>query len=153
MGGSFKKLFANIRETRAYKREKAKVAFTIELNALMEKRNIKRSELARLLDVTPAYITKILRGDSNFTIEKMVDLADVLDSEVVIHLDPKEENTVDWYRVVKPVTRVVKEKRTSRVKRIATASKRRARKMPAVGFEYYHNGQDGDNGDGYATAA
>ena len=47
MGGSFKKLFAKIEKTLSYKKEKAKLDFTIELQELMKINNVTRADLAR----------------------------------------------------------------------------------------------------------
>lgn len=49
--------------------------FTEEISRLMESGNVTRSELARRLGTSPAYITKILRGNANFTLATMVRLA------------------------------------------------------------------------------
>jgi transcriptional regulator with XRE-family HTH domain len=100
MSGSFKKLFAQIEQTISYKKEKARIDFTIELQALMEKNHISRADFARELNKSNAYVTQILRGERNFTIDSMVELAEALDSNLAIHFSPKTENTVDWYRVV-----------------------------------------------------
>jgi transcriptional regulator with XRE-family HTH domain len=101
MSGSFKKLFAQIKQTSSYKKEKAKIDFTIELQALMKKNLITRADLARELNKSNAYVTQILRGERNFTIDTMVELAEALDSQLAIHFSPKGENTVDWFRIIK----------------------------------------------------
>lgn len=100
MGGSFNKLFAKIEQALSYKKEKAKIDFTIELQSLMEKSRVTRADLARELNKSNAYVTQILRGERNFTIETMVELAEALESNLAIHFSPKGQNTVDWYRVV-----------------------------------------------------
>ena len=41
----------------------------------MQENKISRVELAKRLGSSPAYITKVLRGDINFTVETMVRLA------------------------------------------------------------------------------
>lgn len=100
MSGSFKKLFAQIEQTLSFQKEKTRIDFTIELQGLMEKTSITRADLARKLNKSNAYITQILRGERNFTIDTMVELADALDSKLTIHFSSKGEKTVDWYRVV-----------------------------------------------------
>ena len=47
MSGSFKKLFARVKETRIYKKEKAKIDFTIELDAMMKKTGHEKSGLGK----------------------------------------------------------------------------------------------------------
>lgn len=56
----------------------------------MEEKNINRSELASLLQVSPAFVTKILNGTSNFTLKTMMLLADALECQLSIDLKPKE---------------------------------------------------------------
>ena len=41
---------------------------------MMEANGVSRGELARRLEVSPAYITKVLRGNVNFTLDSMVRL-------------------------------------------------------------------------------
>ena len=45
----------------------------------MEKQGVSRSELARRMDVSPAYITKILRGHTNLGLETLAKLAFALE--------------------------------------------------------------------------
>jgi transcriptional regulator with XRE-family HTH domain len=151
MGGSFKELFAKIEKTLSFKKEKAKIDFTIELQSLMKKNQVTRADLARELNKSNAYVTQILRGERNFTIETMVELADALDSDLAIHFSPKGENTVDWYRVIQSAPG---RKRTS-----ARASSRKidgltVEDCPAsnaqnnIFFDFF----DGREADGYAIA-
>ncbi len=64
--------------------------FTEEIFRLMEREEVSRSELARRLGTSPAYITKILRGNANFTLMTMVRLAKALGAELRIQLTPSE---------------------------------------------------------------
>lgn len=50
----------------------AKFEFVVALNKVMIEKNITRSDLARLIGKSPAYITKVMSGDTNLTIESMV---------------------------------------------------------------------------------
>lgn len=50
----------------------AKLEFSIFLNKTMKEKGISKSELARIIGKTPAYITKVMSGDANLTIESMV---------------------------------------------------------------------------------
>ncbi len=62
--------------------------FTEEIFRLMEQGEISRSELARRLGTSPAYVTKILRGNANFTLATMVRLARALGAELRLQLSP-----------------------------------------------------------------
>ena len=61
-----------------FRLEKLILEVTEEICLLMEKRKMSRSELARSLGVSPPAVTKILRGESNFTLKTLLSLADVL---------------------------------------------------------------------------
>lgn len=52
--------------------EGAKIDFALALNKLMERHSVSRKALAERLGVSLPMITKILRGDTNLTIETMV---------------------------------------------------------------------------------
>ena len=81
--------WANARASHAYRAEAASIQFTESLYIRMQDLGITRSQLAEKIGVKPAYITKILRGDTNFTLETMVKLAHALDCELSCVLKPK----------------------------------------------------------------
>ena len=72
IGNSFAELFDMARQKDSYWTERAKLDFAIEINELLKKRCISRSEFAESIESSPAYVTKILRGDANFTISSMI---------------------------------------------------------------------------------
>ena len=82
----FEKLFTQAREGLDYWVAGAIFDFTEEVVCLMEEKNITRSELAKKMGTSPAYITKVLRGSTNFTLASMVKLARALELEVRIRL-------------------------------------------------------------------
>lgn len=95
---SFKELFASAKKTDAYWVEKAILQFTMDLYAEMEKQRKSKSDLAALLGTSPAYITKVFRGNANFTIESMIKLTRALDC----HLDIKvthNDHRKSWVHV------------------------------------------------------
>jgi transcriptional regulator with XRE-family HTH domain len=57
----------------------------------MAANRITRSDLARRLGVSPAYITKVLRGNVNFTVESMVRLVRAAGGEVKIQVAPRTD--------------------------------------------------------------
>ena len=65
-------------------------AFTEEVFRRMEEQKISRAELARRMGTSPAYVTKILRGNANFTLASMVKLARALGTELRIELESRE---------------------------------------------------------------
>lgn len=88
------------RESDEYWVEGAILDFTEELATLMAKNNVSRTELAKRIGTSPAYITKVLRGNVNFTLASMVKLARALGAEIRVHIagQPSVTHWVDEYR-------------------------------------------------------
>jgi transcriptional regulator with XRE-family HTH domain len=105
---SFEGLFEEAKKHDGYWVADAIYTFTEELHKLAEKENISRTELARRMEVSPAYITKIFRGDVNFTIDTMVRLARRVGARLYLHLVPEEEAhlfnwnsaSIEWQKLV-----------------------------------------------------
>jgi transcriptional regulator with XRE-family HTH domain len=76
------------RKTHEYRAEGASIEFTNAMVTRMRETGISRSELARKIKANPAYVSKILRGDTNFTLDTMVKIAGALGSEFRCHLQP-----------------------------------------------------------------
>jgi DNA-binding transcriptional regulator YdaS (Cro superfamily) len=55
----------------------------------MEVNGVTRSDLARLLGVSSAYIAKGLRGNVNFTVDSMVPLVRAAGGEICVQVAPK----------------------------------------------------------------
>lgn len=94
----FKSLFADARKDPAYWLEGAVLSFTEDMLKIMDDQGMSRSELARRIGTSPAYITKILRGSTNFTFESVVKIAMALECEFKPQLKPKVAavRTSDW---------------------------------------------------------
>ncbi len=82
-----------------YQIEDAKIAYAVALQRLMDEKGVKKSELAKLLGSSAAYVTKVLRGDANFTIETMVKLAHVLGGRYCHDIVWRHQE-VQWVRLV-----------------------------------------------------
>jgi len=63
----------------------------------MDEKGINRTQLANRLDVTPAAITKILKGNSNFTLKTLLSLADALEMDLKIEF---EEKNLQNYQII-----------------------------------------------------
>ncbi|WP_404358514.1 helix-turn-helix domain-containing protein [Methylotuvimicrobium sp. KM1] len=96
---SFKKLLADAKQRDSYWVEKAKLDFSVALNHLFEKSGMSQKALAEKLGASPAYITKVFRGDVNFTIETMTKLARAVDGQLHIHISPKHSKS-HWFDVL-----------------------------------------------------
>lgn len=85
---TFPELFAEAERHEDYWVSGAILAFTEDLTHAMEREGVSRAELARRLGSTPAYVTKILRGNVNFTLATMVRLARALGADLQLQLTP-----------------------------------------------------------------
>lgn len=74
-GYSFQKGLAQARKRLAYHEEGLFLDVAARVIDAMENRRITRSELARRMGVNPAYITKILRGHANLSLESLAKVA------------------------------------------------------------------------------
>jgi transcriptional regulator with XRE-family HTH domain len=74
-------------------KEILKNTVTANLIELMKEKDIKKADLARLMNTSAANITQILNGSRNFTIEKLCEIAIALDSKIEIILKDKKELT------------------------------------------------------------
>lgn len=79
--------------------EDAKIGFAVCVERRMKQLGMSKADLARKLATSQAYITKILRGDSNLTIRSMMGLAQALDGTMHLHIAPREAR-VRWFEVI-----------------------------------------------------
>jgi len=90
---NYREMFREAQESPEYWAEVAIGDFTEELYRLMTEKKITRSELANRIGSSPAYVTKVLGGNANFTLASMAKFAMALDSQLRLHLAPKESRT------------------------------------------------------------
>src|SRR5690625_5278834 len=83
---TFKERLESIRQTHEYRLEKAKLEFVKGISRLMAQHEISNAELARNLDIRPAYAHKVMRDDSNFTLDSMVKISHALGSTLHVHV-------------------------------------------------------------------
>jgi transcriptional regulator with XRE-family HTH domain len=87
MAKSFKELFAKAKDSAEYWAELAALDFTANLQQTMQALNVTRTELAARIDTSPAYVTKVMNGSTNFTLKTMAILAHALGQKVRIVLE------------------------------------------------------------------
>lgn len=63
------------KQSDSYWIEKIKLGFALSLEARRRNKGMTNSDLAKEVGVSQAYMSKVFRGDTNFTIETMVKLA------------------------------------------------------------------------------
>jgi len=102
--GSFEELFKLAEDRPSYWEELGKLEFTEEMLARMKERGISKGQLAVRLQAKPAFITRLVSGHNNFTIETMVRVARALDCEFRCHLQPTGTKAC-WINVLKEAPR------------------------------------------------
>lgn len=83
----------------SYWAEHSKIDFAIDLERLMDRQNLRKSDLAARMETSPAYISKVLRGDANLTIESMVRLVRAAGGTLHIHIAPQAAK-VRWFDIL-----------------------------------------------------
>jgi transcriptional regulator with XRE-family HTH domain len=85
---SFAALFEAAERHDEYWTERAIIEFTEDLSLWMESKKISQADLAASMGVSQPYISKVLKGNVNFTLATMTKLARALGAEVHIRLAP-----------------------------------------------------------------
>jgi transcriptional regulator with XRE-family HTH domain len=91
---SAEKLAAMLGELEAsdtYHIESVKLEITEQIYLTMQEFDIGNAELARRLGKSRQYVTKILQGTANFTIESLVKIARALNCNLDFRLSPRQE--------------------------------------------------------------
>jgi len=86
-------LFEKAEKSLTYWVEGSLIDFTEDLCRVMEEQGVTKEELARRLGTSPAYVTRILRGNASFTLTSMVRVALALGQELHLHLAPRNAMT------------------------------------------------------------
>ncbi|PKN24397.1 MAG: XRE family transcriptional regulator [Deltaproteobacteria bacterium HGW-Deltaproteobacteria-22] len=73
-------------KTEDFQVEKLILHFTEEVVSAMKVRNMSQADLARLLVKSPAYVSKMLAGETNFTLRSLVRIARALDLRLQLGL-------------------------------------------------------------------
>lgn len=83
--------------------EEMRFAFSDEVGRMMEERGVTRAELARRLNSSPAYVTRLFHAMFNPTLLTLAKVAVALDAKVALHLSPLEAERTEWLDLVRPV--------------------------------------------------
>jgi transcriptional regulator with XRE-family HTH domain len=79
MSEQFAAMVARLEQSELYAIEEAKFDISEVISGLMQEQEISKTELAGRIQTSLPYITKILRGNVNFTVESLVKIARALD--------------------------------------------------------------------------
>ena len=88
---SFAEMFHELEHAGELYVEWAKIDVAEQISLAMRRRDVNKARLARLLGKSRAYVTQILQGDANFTIETLVKIARSLECELELRMTPKQE--------------------------------------------------------------
>ncbi len=78
MGNDLQTALERLRESETYDKEAVRDEISEQIHLVMTREGVKPAELARRLGKSRAYITKILQGNANFTIDSLVQIARAL---------------------------------------------------------------------------
>jgi len=78
-GYNYKKAFEKAKKHAAYHEEGLRLDIAYRIIEAMATHKISRVQLAKKLDVSPPYITKMLRGHANLSLESLAKIAFALD--------------------------------------------------------------------------
>ena len=88
---------AGLERDTAFKFEGLKIAILEEIVKAMKTKGISRADLSRKLGTSRAYITRMLRADINFTLMKLVQIAQALETELDVrfHIPNTKARRID----------------------------------------------------------
>ena len=91
--GWYKERIDELENTIEYKIESVAFDISVQIYKQMEKLGINKKDLAEKLNVSKSYITQLLKGKSNMTIETLIKVAEALGMTLQIELVEKTVNT------------------------------------------------------------
>lgn len=93
LGKKFDELVRQIKETERYDQEALRSDIADQIASLMKVQQVNNAELARRLNKSRAYVTKILQGNANFTLDSLVQIARALGAKYIPTFIPLNEWT------------------------------------------------------------
>jgi len=69
-----------------------KIEVACKLNAVIAEKRLSKKELARRLQSSRAWMSKVLRGDANLSMEALCRLAEALNCKIHIHFEEKTDD-------------------------------------------------------------
>lgn len=93
---SFEEKLKKIRETDLYKVGKIKIDITEQICQKLEDLGWDKKDFAKELGTSPAYVTKLLSGGTNFTVETLYKVGKILNLNLSINYSP---NVTDFSEI------------------------------------------------------
>ncbi|MDP2806509.1 MAG: helix-turn-helix transcriptional regulator [bacterium] len=84
----FAQKFDSLHKKPEYYAELLKIEVTEAIYSLMAAKDISKADLARKLGCKPPYITKLLRGTANITLDSLAKIAYMLDAKIETRFEP-----------------------------------------------------------------
>jgi len=81
--------YDKLKDSPSFMAESNKINFAYEIEKAIATKEISQIKLAKIIGVSPAYISKVLRGDANLTIETMTKFADAIGKCLHLYLANK----------------------------------------------------------------
>jgi transcriptional regulator with XRE-family HTH domain len=104
--GWFREELERARDTFEYKLEGLELELTEKVLEIMEQKNISRSQLAELLGVSKAAVSKLFNNGSNMTLKRLLTIAEALGQDLRVDLLPQERKTEAEFIRYKPGIRL-----------------------------------------------
>lgn len=82
----FIRIIDDLKNTIEYKVEDITFNLAVQINDRIKELRINKTELAKRLGVSKSYVSQILNGNNNLTIESIIKIADVIDLQPIIKL-------------------------------------------------------------------
>lgn len=113
----------------SYRLARLQNKFALDIERLMDHQNLKQKDLAKKARVKPAYISRVLRGDTNLSMKTMLKLAIALDSDISLQVKPQRKSSTLWVKSLEQH----KEQRATRIKQEAATAWTHSSKGRAYG--------------------
>jgi transcriptional regulator with XRE-family HTH domain len=84
--GKYAKLVSRVKKSVDYSAQAAMRDFVRDLIHRMDRQGMTQSKLAEVIDASPAYVSKVMRGEANFTLETMTKLAMATDGRLRVQI-------------------------------------------------------------------
>ena len=97
---TFLDLYEQIKEKEDFLLEKLTLNIIEEIIEAMQLRKVDRAELARRLETSRAYVTKLFNTDINLTLRSLIKITRALGMEISVHLHEQKTQAI-WFDVYK----------------------------------------------------
>jgi transcriptional regulator with XRE-family HTH domain len=87
MTKSFKQFLEEARDTKEYQIESIKLGFAVQIEKILRATDESRAQLAAKLGKSRSYVTKVMHGDTNFTLNTMLVLAKAVGGKLKIDIE------------------------------------------------------------------